>query len=637
MPFNYFISMRFLKRHIALTTAILFAALSLITTTGFKDDDPVIAIIVQKLDLWLDRFEPEKVYLQFDKPCYVAGEDLWFKAIVTAGDHRLSAISGTLNIELSDNRDSLIKWIKLPLKDGLTWGDFALPDSLQAGNYRVRAYTNWMRNAGEAYFFEQVIPIGRVSGTHIDAIANLSYKPSGKGQKVSALISFRTNDGIPVSGKEVNYHILLKLGAIVGGKAMTNDKGEVKINFDTESRDVSTGAIMASIHLSPNESVVKTIHIREASGPVDFQLFPEGGYLVSGLLSRVAFKAVGPDGLGREISGKIIDNEQKQIASLTTKSLGMGDFWFIPEAGKTYRAVLTNTGEADQIVNLPAVLKSGYVMHIDDNSGDSMRVNVSTSTSFSSMGQVYVFAQSNGRPRYVVKSNVDGRYLNLSIPKSRFPSGITQITLFSSSGEPLQERIVFIVHKKDILNLQVKVDSVTRVRQKMSIGLDAKDNNGNAINGYFAASVIDESKVPVSKVPEVNILSQFLLTADLRGYIEQPGHYFMNTGKENRADLDLLMLTQGYRRFEWKSLLSQPDMPSAYKAEKFMELSGTVITMSGKPVPKAKVTLFSNSGILFLLDSVADENGHFAFRNLFIRDSAKLVLQAQTPKKTKTS
>ena len=103
----------------------------------------------------------EKTYLQLDKPYYAAGDDIWFKAYVTAGGrHTLSTISGALNVELINTANRIEHSVKLPLVHGLSWGDFRLPDTIRAGYYRIRAYTQWMRNAGTEYFFNKTVYIG---------------------------------------------------------------------------------------------------------------------------------------------------------------------------------------------------------------------------------------------------------------------------------------------------------------------------------------------------------------------------------------------------------------------------------------------------------------------------------------------
>jgi hypothetical protein len=137
----------------------IIAVLSVAAIFAFvrADDDPIKKIVTQ-LSKWTDDNPQEKVYLHLDKPYYAAGEDIWFKGYVTIGvKHQLSALSSVLNVELIDGRDSIKRAIKLPVQNGVTWGEFALPDSLEAGNYRIRAYTNYMRNAGDDYFFDKTI------------------------------------------------------------------------------------------------------------------------------------------------------------------------------------------------------------------------------------------------------------------------------------------------------------------------------------------------------------------------------------------------------------------------------------------------------------------------------------------------
>ena len=137
-------------------------------------DDTLIQKIAQQLDRWLNEQPQEKVHLHFDKPYYAAGDDIWFKAYVTVGpEHRLSAISGVLNADLIDENNHIRQSIKIPLVSGLGWGDFTLPDTLTQGSYRIRAYTRWMRNAGDEYFFDKTFTI-------VNAPADSTANPATK-------------------------------------------------------------------------------------------------------------------------------------------------------------------------------------------------------------------------------------------------------------------------------------------------------------------------------------------------------------------------------------------------------------------------------------------------------------------------
>jgi hypothetical protein len=103
----------------------------------------------------------EKVYLHFDKPYYVTGDTIYFKAYVTLNEqHRLSTLSEVLHAELITPENKILRSLKLQLRNGVAWADFAIPDSLPKGNYRVRAYTKWMLNEGKNYVFDQIIRVG---------------------------------------------------------------------------------------------------------------------------------------------------------------------------------------------------------------------------------------------------------------------------------------------------------------------------------------------------------------------------------------------------------------------------------------------------------------------------------------------
>ncbi|WP_114941047.1 TonB-dependent receptor [Mucilaginibacter endophyticus] len=102
----------------------------------------------------------EKVYLHLDKPFYNITDTIWFKVYtVTGAEHQLSDISGVVHVELINAKDSVARRINLKLTNGVAWGDFVLPGNYKAGSYRLRAYTNWMRNQGTAAMFDQRIQV----------------------------------------------------------------------------------------------------------------------------------------------------------------------------------------------------------------------------------------------------------------------------------------------------------------------------------------------------------------------------------------------------------------------------------------------------------------------------------------------
>ncbi|MDP9046819.1 MAG: carboxypeptidase-like regulatory domain-containing protein, partial [Bacteroidota bacterium] len=165
----------------------------------------------------------------------------------------------------------------------------------------------------------------------------------------------------------------------------------------------------------------------------------------------------------------------------------------------------------------------------------------------------------------------------------------------------------------------------------VKIAMEAKTDTAKVTAGTFSVSVTDETKVPVNEPAEATILTDLLLTSELKGNINQPNYYFTNRTVETDACLDLLMLTQGYRSFEWKKILSADNPRVLYQPEAALSLSGTIKLPSGKPVPNGKVRLTSVKD-LFVADTLTDLSGSFTFTNLELADSTKVVINAKKAK-----
>jgi TonB-dependent Receptor Plug Domain len=517
---------------------LLFTAASL--SSSAQNGGAFLSNAARSLSAHFNTHPVEKVYLHLDRPYYNTADTIWFKAYTVVGQrHQLSALSGVLYCELINSKDSVITRHTLKLKTGMAWGDFILPSSIKPGSYHIRAYTNWMRNAGAEYFYNQAIRIG-----------------------------------VP--------------------------------------------------------QPVLALQKRAVSARPDVQFFPEGGELVNGLRSRVAVKSLSPNGLGEDISGIITDNDGNEVAAFATQHLGMGVFALIPQAGKSYKAKITCADSSKYTIDLPKAQDEGFTLSINNSGADSVYVKVAANDKMFQGHQnstFYLVAQSGSKVYYTAEGKLAGPVFTTLIPKTRFPSGITQFTLFSQTGEALNERVIFIQNE----DLKVTVSSLSQTyspRQKVKIDLATKSENAGPIAGSFSVSVINESRVPVDENAESTILNNLLLTSDLKGHIEQPNYYFNNINDETRSNLELLMLTQGYRRFEWKKVLNNTEFPVVYQPEKSLELAGSIKTLSGKPVPNGKITFLATKEN-FLADTVTDVNGNFKFTNVDLSDTAKIVLRAR--------
>ena len=614
---------------------------SIITIAGFINaDEYSIEKIAEQLNKWKENYAPEKVYLQFDKPYYAVGDDVWFKAYVTIGSkHQLSALSGALNVELIDDKDSVKQSVKLPLINGLAWGDFALSDTLEEGNYRIRAYTNYMRNAGEDYFFDKAITIVNSTTNKVFTKTTYTYTTQNGKQQVNAAINYADLSGTPYANKEVRYTVELNAKSVAKGKGITDDKGNINVSFTNQQpAALQSGMIATTIKLDDKKTVTKAILIKNTSANVDVQFFPESGNLVNGVRSKVAFKATGADGLGADIKGTVVDDQNNTITTFDIQHLGMGIFNLLPATGRTYKANITFADGSTKSFDLPKAIDTGFVLSIDNTDPDNVKLKISASHALLASNPddtISVMAQAGGQVYFAAQSKVSSSNFTASVSKSRFPSGVVQFTLFSSKGEPLNERLVFI-QNPDQLKMDVTTAKPTYApREKVKINLNAQSADSKPVVGAFSVAVIDETKVPFKEEDESTILSNLLLTSDIKGYVEKPNYYFTVVNEKTKADLDVLMLTQGYHRFEWKRILKDDMPPLAYEPEKTLHISGHIKTSGGKPVPHGKVTLLAIGGGTFFMDTVTDEQGKFSFNNLVFRDSVRFVIQARTSKDRK--
>lgn len=529
--------------------ALLIAA-AVAGAYSFAPADGPIDKLAKQLARWVSESPVEKVYLQFDKPNYAAGDDIWFKAYVIAGSYnKPSGISGTVNVDLVDQRGQTKIALKLPLTNGSVAGDIALPDTLSGGTYYIRAYTNYMRNADPDYYFNQVITV----------VNNVASKKS---------------------------KYLYKPGN------------------------------------TPIDSI---------QNKPDLQFFPEGGELVGGLNNEVAFKCVGATGFGFDVKGILLDDKGLQIASFNSSHLGMGKFSFVPAPGKTYSAKITAGNGLSFTYQLPAAKPKGYVLHIPDAAADNILVQLTANKlalQDAANKTLYLVAQSAGQIYYSGTMEALREVFTTLIPKNNLPTGIVQFTLFTAGGEPLLERLAFIKHP-DKLTLSVASTQNAAPRQKMVIAVEAK-NGSQPAAGNFSVSVIDESRVPVNLDNENHIMASLLLKSELNGYIEQPAYYFNSNTDKTIRDLDLLMLTQGYRRFSWQQLNAGNYGTGTYKPEKALSISGTITGTNGKPVANGKVEVIDIDNAAYVLDTLTDANGRFAFTNLDFEDSIRFIVQART-------
>lgn len=614
-------------------TLFFLGLLSLISFSGFiKADDPFTELL-KKLELFARKYPQEKVYLHLDKPYYAIGDDIWFKAYVVDGKTtEPSNISNILYVELINEKDSIQKQLKLPMQAGITWGDFQLADSLNEGNYRIRAYTQWMRNAGPEFFFDKTIKVGNSWVNKVFTRTNSQFQTEDKGERLSTNILFQDKEGKPFANRNVNYLVQLGNTTVLKGKSTTNQKGEIDLSvLNAEPKINQSGKITATITMPDGTKVVKNIPIKATSTGVNVQFFPEGGNLVEGLPSRIAVKAINTNGLGEDVSGTILDDQGNEILNFETTYLGMGSLFFTPETGRSYIAKVNAKNAPKQVIPLPQAQKSGYALAINNTDSAKMSIRVMLTADLVDKGELNLVAQHNGNVYFTAKIPTETQTPSVIVPKVDFPSGLVQVTLFSPTQIPVAERIVFVNNTFDKISLTVKEPKpIYTKRENVSLDLlSTKDEL--PIQGSFSVSVTNASIATPDPENESNILTSLLLTSDLVGFVEKPNHYFLDNSIATKKALDNLLLTQGWRKVGWKKLNEPSPSNSTFSVENTMSISGT-IKKGGKQMPNAKVILMSGANGFIPMDTLTTADGRFAFKDLSFVEGTKFVIQARTEK-----
>jgi len=611
----------------------LLIVLSFLSFTSFaqsRQKSIDLNTIVEKTNTLATQQPFEKVYLHFDKPYYAVGDTIWFKSYLTT-HHQLSALSKVVYVEMLNGQDSLIKTIMMPVEQGTGKGSLVLDPLLyKQGNYRVRAYTRYMMNFDPDYFFNKNITLGDVFNKRVKTHATFIANSAEKAPSVTGKIRYTDEEGKPLADKRVSWELMRGTATLLKGRGTTDKNGYLQVSLSNEQQKaLQEGVLNASISLDNNRSVRTSYALRSAFQTPDLQFFPEGGYLIADIPSVVAFKAVGGDGLGINLTGKVVDQSGQEVTSLKTQHMGMGTFHLTPKTDVVYTAKVTVHGR-EFSYPLPKVRPFGTSLAINAADSTNIAVDIVSNDIYLQKNQSKVFslvAQSGGVIYYAAQTPLNNRVIHATVPKSKFPSGITVFTLLSPAGIPLSERLVFIQRPHE-LQLQLQSDKKTyKPKQAVQLNLHAQTDSAQAI-GTFSVAVIDETKVPFNENAETTIQTSLLLTSDLQGYIEQPNYYFKEVTKETERNLDMLMLTQGYRRFNYKDIISDKMPGLVFLPEQGIDITGTLRLLNGIAVPNGKLLLTignDKNGI----ETLSDDQGNFKFSNVQFTDSAQITISAR--------
>ena len=337
----------------------------------------------------------------------------------------------------------------------------------------------------------------------------------------------------------------------------------------------------------------KTVSKEAVAPSVNVSLFPEGGNLIYTLMNNVAFKGVDEKGMPADVSLEIRNNKNETITTVSSSHDGMGYFSIVPQLSETYYATIVNNA-AGKKFELPAATNRGVTLNVR-NSAKGKQFKIEQLPDQETFKAAYMIGQMQNQ--IVFKQPFSGKNLyGGTIPTEDLLSGILQITVFNKDNLPLAERLTFIDNKEYVLPATFSADTLNtaeRKRNHYSIALP------DTIIGNFSVSITDAG-YETTEVRDQNIYSNFLLSGDLKGYIHNPSWYFL-PGDSKANALDLVMMTNGWSRFNWVDAVKNTLPPSVYKDPGFIALKGR-INIEGTKKP------FANKDVLYFLSSSDSAN-----------------------------
>ncbi len=283
------------------------------------------------------------------------------------------------------------------------------------------------------------------------------------------------------------------------------------------------------------------------------QFLPESGALLSNKLNVIAFKAISNLGKPENITGIIRNSKGDSVTSFTSVHNGMGKFQFIPFGHESYTAVWTDASGNIHKSNLPMPEDSAVNLIVEQGRSGRIFHIQRTTTAPERMKRLNLVGQMNGAVLFKANLNLqDKESITSTLPVSKMLSGILQLTVFDANAQPLCERLIFVRNDEFILKTTFEADTLnTNKRGKNVFEIYLNDTSYTNLS----VSVTDAG---LNNAADNNIVAQLLLNGDLAGTVYKPAYYFSSDADSVFNHLDLVMLTNGWRRYNWAEILHNP-------------------------------------------------------------------------------
>ncbi|NDV67930.1 Plug domain-containing protein [Dysgonomonas sp. 25] len=587
------------------------------------DGTTLIDSVNARFERQVSQFPQEKIHVQSDRNKYISGEKIFFKAyLVSALSNRPAYGSRYIYVELISPTDSIAERVKIrPDSLGLFHGYLNISEDIPEGHYRLRAYTQHMRNMDHTFFFNKPIEIYHP----LSAKYSYQIQRAKEDKKETFQITYFDRSNGDMVYPEKSY---IKFN---NGKASDISFGTDAIgNIPVRPKDRAqreTGLLETKI-----DDVTYKHYVDFGTESKDFEVtfFPEGGYIPIGNSTKVAFKALDENGNPIEIKGVLYDQSGKEIQTFETTFQGMGSFIVFPldETNRFYAECTDKQGTTKRF-EMPKP-ENCYTINILKR---KKQFNILVQKSQNIVdNDAALFLLIHLRGRILLNTELNASRKGIVFQQDNLPSGVVHVVLYNSNYEILSERLIFSLNEKDLADTEFSTSKRQyKQREAVEAKLKVTDYTGKPLTGDLSVAIVNSNDLKTDSTQ--NIISTLLLNSDLKGDVRTPLKALNMLSYPELLSLDLIMLTHGWRKYNIpeviKGTIAQPEK---YPFEDGQTIKGKV-THLFKGVRDATVTIMAVQDTNMYFDStVSDKEGFFELAQLEYPEKSELTITAVNPK-----
>lgn len=565
---------------------------------------------------------PDKVFLHLDRNLYAPGDTIWAKAYAFHRNNmRLSHNSYALHIQILSEEGLEVDNYKMLLVDGMGYGQIPIYETMSPGFYQIIAHTGHMKNFGERFFWKSTFEI-RNPNREVSVKSYFDKEAYGLGD--TAKITFHLYDEFQLllPKQRFRYELVHDDKTLKRGVLRTSDDGKTSVSVILNKGSKQNPPYLKLSYYSESDGDISKaikVFVPMQNDVLNLRFYPESGDLIEGLTTKVAFEALDELGEAVEIEGVLQENSH-EILNVASLHKGRGYFSLSPKDAHYSFKVTKPTG-IDSIFWLPRVLDEG--LNISYQKQDKEKIYLNVSHNYGIDKRVKLWVSQNDQILDIFEINVNGSR-GFTIPKMTLPPGIVTFTLTDEDDVPKAERLVCNIPTTKDVDISI-LESVYSQRKKVSVKMAL---TGESTRAHFSVAVVDSvlAKSPNFDCP--NIRSYALLGSELRGYIRDANAY-LEDSRQTENFRDLLMLTRGWRRFNWIYNMQQLD---SMLVVDFNMVNG-VVTRNRKPHVNAKLTAMVLGNMTSFTEFTTNEKGRFSVNiNYEDRSSQKLLFIAKSAK-----